>query len=152
MCNKIVSKILYNLANTLQVQNVKYCKPVCFIIHKHYICCVNTTKMLPDWQTSALYKLLGTRIKELREEKKYKQEYFASLLKISRASLVNIEQGRQRPPLHNLYEIARILEVTITDLLPALPSDNEVKPNYATEVDKKKIKSPDKLLDFIRSI
>jgi transcriptional regulator with XRE-family HTH domain len=83
------------------------------------------SSMLPERQIKYLYEELGARIKKGRLALGYKQAAFASLLKISRASLVNIEQGRQHAPLHNLYEIARLLKMPLTDLLPPL-IDNEV--------------------------
>ncbi len=87
--------------------------------------------MLPKRQIQYLYESLGSRIKRLREEKGYKQAPFADLLKISRASLVNIERGRQHPPLHNLYEIARLLDTSLCELLPDLHDtpENLINPN-----------------------
>lgn len=109
--------------------------------------------MLSTEQVSFLYQTLGSRIRKLREDKKLKQEYFAKLLGISRTSLINIEQGRQRPPLHNLYEFARCLEVPVHELLPDMSKQPEadLKQQYAQEVDKKKVKDPDKLIEFVKS-
>jgi transcriptional regulator with XRE-family HTH domain len=76
--------------------------------------------MLPERQITFLYKELGARIKKHRELKGFKQAPFAELLKISRASLVNIEKGRQHSPLHNLYEIARLLGLSVAELIPEL--------------------------------
>lgn len=81
--------------------------------------------MLPKNQIELLYSALGNRVKELRINSNYSQSNFANLLEISRASLVNIEKGRQRPPLHLLYDIARLLEVSINDLLPRKEEVNE---------------------------
>lgn len=76
--------------------------------------------MLHPKQIDLLYGNLGNQIKEGRERLNYKQAQFADLLKISRGSLVNIEKGRQRPPIHTIYEIARILEIDIISILPSL--------------------------------
>lgn len=81
--------------------------------------------MLPERQVKYLYEELGARIKNGRLAQGYKQEAFASLLKISRSSLVNIEQGRQHPPLHNLYEIARLIKVRLEDLLPPMIDETQ---------------------------
>ena len=40
---------------------------------------------------------------------------------MSRASLANIETGRQNVLLHRLYHLAGILEIEVTDLLPPKP-------------------------------
>jgi transcriptional regulator with XRE-family HTH domain len=80
--------------------------------------------MLPERQIKYLYEELGARIKAGRLSLGFKQAAFASLLKISRASLVNIEQGRQHPPLHNIYEIARVLKIPLGDLLPPMINED----------------------------
>ncbi|MCH7535151.1 MAG: helix-turn-helix transcriptional regulator [Bacteroidetes bacterium] len=46
------------------------------------------------------------------------QVKFARLLEISRSSLVNIEKGRQRLPIHLIYSMAGILKTTPSNLLP----------------------------------
>ena len=112
--------------------------------------------MLPDRQIKYLYEELGLRIKNGRTAQGYKQEAFASLLKISRASLVNIEQGRQRPPLHNLYEIARLIKVPLADLLPALVEENQLTSDSKFENEVKLMSRGNsevqqKLLKFIKT-
>lgn len=74
--------------------------------------------MLPEKQIIFLYRALGDRIKGLRKKFGYNQSKFADLLDISRASLVNIEKGRQRPPLHIIYAITDTLQIDIADVLP----------------------------------
>jgi transcriptional regulator with XRE-family HTH domain len=91
--------------------------------------------MLPERQIKYLYESLGATIKKLRKEKGYKQTYFAELLKISRASLVNIEHGRQRPPLHNLYEMSIVLNIHINDLLPILNNDKEIHKDIEKQIE-----------------
>lgn len=46
------------------------------------------------------------------------QERLASRLEISRASLANIEIGRQRILVHQLYSIAQAIGLQPSDLLP----------------------------------
>lgn len=46
------------------------------------------------------------------------QERLAVLIGMSRASLANIETGRQTVLIHHLYRIAEQLQLDITDLLP----------------------------------
>lgn len=46
------------------------------------------------------------------------QDLLAQHLGISRASMVNIEAGRQRAPLHLLWQIAEVLHCKLTELIP----------------------------------
>jgi transcriptional regulator with XRE-family HTH domain len=74
--------------------------------------------MLPENQIVFLYSALGERIKDVRKKAGYNQTKFAEQLNISRASLVNIEKGRQRAPLHVLYAIAYLLDIEVSALFP----------------------------------
>lgn len=53
---------------------------------------------------------------------KLTQERLAKQLGISRASLANVETGRQKILVHQLYNFASELGLKVTDLLPA-PDD-----------------------------
>ncbi|PCJ26775.1 MAG: hypothetical protein COA97_05115 [Flavobacteriales bacterium] len=83
--------------------------------------------MLPVHQIESLYKSLGLNIRVRRMKMGFSQTHFANLLRISRPSMVNIEQGRQKTPLHILYAISNILNVELCDLLPKIHDDEEVK-------------------------
>ena len=67
-----------------------------------------------------LYRELGRKIRQARERQnqKFSQGALARRLGISRASMVNIEAGRQRAPLHLLWQIAESLETDLTLLIP----------------------------------
>ena len=58
------------------------------------------------------------KIKEHRRLLGLTQERLATELNVSRASLANIETGRQRVLVHQLYRLAEKLDVKVTDLLP----------------------------------
>jgi transcriptional regulator with XRE-family HTH domain len=68
----------------------------------------------------ALYPIIGRRIREGRGScaQKYSQAKLASLLGVSRASIVNIEAGRQHATLDLLWRIANALGVELVDLIP----------------------------------
>lgn len=68
--------------------------------------------------TLALYKRIGSTIKVMRRALGLTQQQLANQLGISRASLANIETGRQRILVHQLYELADQLSVNVSDLLP----------------------------------
>ena len=67
-----------------------------------------------------LYRELGRKIREARERpgQKISQDKLAKRLDISRASIVNIEAGRQHAPLHLLWQIAEVLGTDLTLLIP----------------------------------
>lgn len=70
--------------------------------------------------TEELYRELGRKIREARERngEKLSQEKLAKRLKVSRASIVNIEAGRQHAPLHLLWKIAEALGTDLALLIP----------------------------------
>lgn len=65
-----------------------------------------------------IYLIVGAKIARSRSEKKMSQVDLASRIGMSRASVVNIEKGRQHPPLHLLWQLADALEVELSALLP----------------------------------
>jgi transcriptional regulator with XRE-family HTH domain len=73
---------------------------------------------MAEWDD--LYGELGRRIREAREltGERLSQEKLAKRLKLSRASIVNIEAGRQHAPVHLLWQIAEILGTDLTLLIP----------------------------------
>ena len=80
-----------------------------------------------------LYRELGRRIRRARERNSegLSQDALAKRLGISRASVVNIEGGRQRAPLHLLWQIAEVLGTDLTFLIPRkeelLPTADQVR-------------------------
>ncbi|MFK7060263.1 helix-turn-helix transcriptional regulator [Flavobacterium oreochromis] len=67
---------------------------------------------------SMLYKLLGGRIKTRREELEMNQSLLGEKSKIGRASISNIEKGRQKPPLSVIYRICHELDIDVHSVLP----------------------------------
>lgn len=65
-----------------------------------------------------LYKIIGNKIKSLREDLKISQHELSQRLDISRSSISNIEVGRHQVPLHLLYEISNVFQTDIKSLLP----------------------------------
>ena len=71
-----------------------------------------------------IYPEVGRRLLEIRKGR-YTQEQLAEALaergiQLKRASIANIENGKQRVMLHSLYEIAELLKVEISMLLPSI--------------------------------
>jgi transcriptional regulator with XRE-family HTH domain len=76
----------------------------------------------------SLYSEIGAAIREARDEAGITQKELADRAGMSRASIANIEAGRQQFPLHVLYRIARALDVDATRLLPAASQDEALPP------------------------
>ncbi len=62
----------------------------------------------------------GRRLGELRERTSLSQEQLGRKASISRASIVNIERGRQSVSLATLYRLAGALNCGPADLLPTV--------------------------------
>jgi transcriptional regulator with XRE-family HTH domain len=67
---------------------------------------------------NTLYRLIGERIRDRRGDIKLSQEKLALQLNMSRTSIVNIEAGRQRAPVHVLWQIAEKLRTDLGLLIP----------------------------------
>ncbi len=82
-----------------------------------------------------LYPAVGRKIRDVRERAtpRLSQDKLAKRLGISRASIVNIEAGRQHAPLNLLWKIAELLGTELTTLIPQraelLAIDTAVKLN-----------------------
>jgi DNA-binding XRE family transcriptional regulator len=64
----------------------------------------------------------GKAVAKRREELELTQADLAGLVGISRASIANIEKGRQNVLLHHAYDLAEALKMSrVGDLLPARP-------------------------------
>lgn len=72
------------------------------------------------------YAELGENIKNYRTKQGYSQDELAKFLDLTRTSVVNIEKGRQRPPLHTVYDLAVFFNVAITDLLPSKDEKQQI--------------------------
>lgn len=72
----------------------------------------------------------GERIKNLREERNYSQQYLATKLGISQKAYSKIETGETKLSVDNLLKIAEILETTINDILET--NGSTVYNNFST--------------------
>ncbi len=65
-----------------------------------------------------LYELIGQEVKSLRRSLHLTQRGLASRAGVARASIANLEGGRQKVPLDQLVKIAEALQVDYRILLP----------------------------------
>ena len=66
----------------------------------------------------AIYAEIGKLIRKERKALGFSQAELAQEVNLVRASINNIEQGRQCASIHMLYRIARALAVPVMALLP----------------------------------
>lgn len=66
-----------------------------------------------------IYRVFGSRLRELREAKSVTQEELGRRVELSRTSITNIEKGRQRVMLHQMMELAHALDAEPSALMPA---------------------------------
>src|SRR5260370_23298936 len=85
-----------------------------------------------------VYRVLGRKVRQMREVQRLSQDQLAKRLGISRASVVNIEAGRQRAPLHLLWQIAELLGTDLTQLIPR--SEELLAPANQIRLDKEMMK------------
>lgn len=82
-----------------------------------------------DEQLQMIYSDVGNKIRQRREELGLTQQALASAVDLSRTSITNIEQGRQKLLVNTLFDIAKALEVSMADLLPesGISTGNEME-------------------------
>jgi transcriptional regulator with XRE-family HTH domain len=67
---------------------------------------------------SELYKRLGAQLRERRQLQGMSQIQLAKAVGRLRTSITNIEAGRQRVPIHMLYQLCQVLKIEAVALLP----------------------------------
>ena len=75
---------------------------------------------MTDVTADAIYRHIGEKMREARESQGTTQHVLASRANLTRASVSNIEAGRQRVTIHALLAMAAALEVSPEELLPDL--------------------------------
>lgn len=89
----------------------------------HIVCLALTTPprvhmIGPCMKLEPIYKTIGGIIRQRRRRLELPQAELARRLGISRATLANIETGRQRVLVHHVYALAEALDIKPSDLLP----------------------------------
>lgn len=65
-----------------------------------------------------LYSYIGEQLKNHREQKHLKQQDVADAIGLERTSITNIERGKQKLPIHVLFNICEVLGVNPSEVLP----------------------------------
>ncbi|HEX4334362.1 MAG TPA: helix-turn-helix transcriptional regulator [Polyangiaceae bacterium] len=82
------------------------------------------------------YEELGKRIQGYRKRAGMTQEDLGKAIDppLTRASLANIENAKQRVLAHTIIQLAAALSVPVQDLLPALPRQQPERANLEKEL------------------
>ena len=67
-----------------------------------------------------VYNVIGRNMSLFRQKRGLTQAELAEAISLSRTSVTNIENGRQKIMVHTLLEIALVLGASVTDLLPTM--------------------------------
>ena len=67
--------------------------------------------------SSELSKILGIRIRQLREERNITQQNLAEMCNIEKSNMARIEAGRTNPTLLTMHKISTALQIPLTVLV-----------------------------------
>ena len=99
------------------------------------------------------YQTIGQNISSVRIKKGINQEELAKRLNLSRPSIANIEKGNQRPSVYIIVQIALILGVEITDLIPLIKHNPFESINIVSlDINKSQLNNDSVLFSFLESI
>jgi len=79
------------------------------------------------------YDELGERVQRARRKRGLTQERLATLIGLTRTSVVNLEKGRQKILCHTLVHLAKALQVSAEELLPDAACRTELDDLLKTE-------------------
>ncbi len=82
---------------------------------------------MQDFNREEFYVEVGKRIKKERTISGYNQDQLGKKIGISRVSIVNIEKGKQMPPVHVIWKIAAVLDTTMDHLFPPTGSNSSTQ-------------------------
>jgi transcriptional regulator with XRE-family HTH domain len=92
-----------------------------------------------------LYREFGLLLASARRRRRFSQSKFGSLVGLSRTSITNIECGRQRVLLHQVFVFASVLNTPVSMLLPKDSWIGSVGPVISGESD-----APTKFLQQVK--
>lgn len=117
--------------------------------------------MLDKEQQTVFYEKLGENIKDARRRQNINQEELGEKLGMSRVSIVNIETGKQRLPLHVLWDISDILNIKLEELIPAIldrqnqATDHSIDPAILNKIRKEtedNTDSSEKVINYLLTL
>lgn len=85
-----------------------------------------------------IYLELGNNVRRIRKAQKLNQESFGEILSLSRISIANIENGRQRPTIHFIFDIILQFDIGLEDIFPVSLLELEKSKNKVNAGEKPK--------------
>jgi transcriptional regulator with XRE-family HTH domain len=102
----------------------------------------------------ALYVRIGAQLKAIRtnsSNRQLTQEKLASIVGLERTSITNIEAGKQRLPLHVLYELCNALGVEVSEVLPPYNSIADSPQKEAVQIGDKSLELTSQIANLVRA-
>lgn len=90
--------------------------------------------MLTETTVRHLCAEFGARIKAARKKVGLTPKALGALIGLSRSSIANLEAGRQRAPIHVLWNLADALGISVADLVPDPQTRKPVMKTAVTRV------------------
>ncbi|WP_010248891.1 helix-turn-helix transcriptional regulator [Acetivibrio cellulolyticus] len=59
---------------------------------------------------------MKNKIKDLREQSGFTQQYLADKVNVSRQTIISLENGKYNPSIFLAYKIAKVFKMTIEDI------------------------------------
>ena len=59
---------------------------------------------------------MKNKIKDLREQSGFTQQYLADKVNVSRQTIISLESGKYNPSIFLAYKIAKVFKMTIEDI------------------------------------
>lgn len=88
----------------------------------------HSARVAPDHDDAdRFYREFGKHLHDARSATGLSQEALGTAVGLNRTSISNIEKGRQRLLMHQLPVLARILGVSVGDLLPDAPDTDALR-------------------------
>jgi transcriptional regulator with XRE-family HTH domain len=109
-------------------------------------------------EIEVFYSDLGEKIKVERLRQRISQEELANYLGLTRSSIINLEKGRHRPSVYQLLQIAAMLNIEYTKLIPVAlkinkntTTNKELRERVQSVLDPKEFDNNDKnaVLNFL---
>lgn len=79
--------------------------------------------MVRSVDESVIYRAFGSKVARRRRELRLTQQQVADAIRTSRATVANVEKGKHKLPLHQVYRLTLALGLRdVAALLPPLPA------------------------------
>jgi len=107
------------------ISQIRGLTKIWFVLYLYY-----SRKTEREVIVSKNFRVIGQRIKELRQERGWTQARLASRLRIGGSRLADIERGHEKPSNAMFFALSDIFCVPATDIYPDIDVDLSESPFY----------------------